>query len=64
MPRFPFIPQEQAFFGLFEQSAQNMVKSAEKLQQMVGTCQNVPENVAEITELEHQGDLITHQIIA
>jgi predicted phosphate transport protein (TIGR00153 family) len=64
MPRFPFIPREQAFFGLFEQSAQNMVKSAEKLQQMVGTCQNVPENVAEITELEHQGDLITHQIIA
>ena len=64
MPRFPFIPQEQAFFGLFEQSAQNMVKSAEKLQQLVGTCENVPENVAEITELEHQGDLITHQIIA
>jgi predicted phosphate transport protein (TIGR00153 family) len=64
MPRFPFIPREQAFFGLFEQSAQNMVKSAEKLQQMVGTCSDVPKHVAEITELEHQGDLITHQIIA
>ena len=64
MPRFPFIPQEQAFFGLFEQSAQNMVKTAQSLQRLVGTNANVPENVAEITELEHQGDLITHQIIA
>jgi len=64
MPRLPFIPREQAFFGLFEQSAQNMVKSAEKLQQMVDTCGDVPKNVAEITELEHQGDLITHQIVA
>jgi predicted phosphate transport protein (TIGR00153 family) len=64
MPRFPFIPREQAFFGLFEQSAHNMVKSAEKLQQMVDTCSDVPKNVAEITELEHQGDLITHQIVA
>ena len=64
MPRLPFIPREQAFFGLFEQSAQNMVKSAEKLQQMVDTCSDVPKSVAEITELEHQGDLITHQIVA
>jgi predicted phosphate transport protein (TIGR00153 family) len=31
---------------------------------MVGTCSHVPESVAEITDLEHQGDLITHQIIA
>jgi predicted phosphate transport protein (TIGR00153 family) len=64
VPRFPFIPQEQKFFGLFEQSAQNMVKAAQALQEMVGTCSHVPENVAEITDLEHQGDLITHQIIA
>ena len=64
MPRFPFIPREQEFFGLFEQSAQNMVKAAQGLQKLVATCANVPQNVAEITDLEHQGDLITHQIIA
>ena len=64
MPRFPFIPREQEFFGLFEQSAQNMVKAAQGLQKLVATGANVPENVAEITDLEHQGDLITHQIIA
>jgi hypothetical protein len=58
------MPQEQKFFGLFEQSAQNMVKAAESLSRLVHTCNNVPEDVAGITELEHQGDLITHQIIA
>ncbi|MBN1862708.1 MAG: DUF47 domain-containing protein [Dehalococcoidales bacterium] len=64
MPRFPFIPQEQKFFGLFEESAQNMVKAAQALQKLVTTCHNVAASVAEITDLEHQGDLITHQIIA
>jgi len=64
LPRFPFIPQEESFFGLFEQSAQNMVKTAHRLQEMVSTGNNVLGTVAEITELEHQGDLITHQIIA
>ena len=64
MPRFPFMPQEQSFFGLFEQSAQNMVKTAQALQEMLTTGSNVPESVAGITELEHQGDFITHQIIA
>ena len=64
MPRFPFIPREEKFFGLFEQSAQNMVKAAQGLQKLVDTCGDVAKNVAEITELEHQGDTITHQIIA
>ena len=41
-----------------------MVKTAQSLQRLVENYANVSENVAEITELEHQGDLITHQIIA
>jgi len=64
MVRFPFIPKEESFFGLFEQSARNMVKAAEKLQGMLDTCGDVVKSVAEITELEHQGDNITHQIMA
>ena len=58
------MPREEKFFGLFEQSAQNMVKAAQGLQKMVDTCGDVAKSVAEITELEHQGDTITHQIIA
>ena len=64
MPRFPFIPREEGFFDLFEQSANNMVKTAHKLKGMVNTCKGIPERIAEIAELEHVGDTITHQIIA
>jgi len=63
MVRFPFIPKEEKFFGLFEQSARNMVKAAEALQGMLNTYGDVVKNVAEIAELEHQGDTITHQIM-
>ena len=64
MPRFPFMPKEEKFFGLFEQSAQNIVKAARVLREMVDTWQLVESRVSEITELEHAGDTITHQIVA
>ena len=63
MFRFPFIPREEKFFELFEGSAQNMVKAAQKLQQLIDIWENVEERVSEITELEHEGDRITHQIM-
>ena len=64
MPRFPFMPKEEKFFDLFEESARNMVKTAQALKGMVDTWENVEARVSEITELEHVGDTITHQIIA
>jgi len=62
--RFPFMPREEKFFGLFEESAQNMVKAAQELKTMVDTWEDVGGRVGTITELEHQGDTITHQIMA
>ena len=64
MVKFPFIPREEKFFGLFEDSAQNMVKAAQGLKKLIDTWEHVEGCVAEITELEHQGDTITHQIMA
>ena len=64
MVKFPFMPREEKFFGLFEESARNMVKAAQDLKQMVDSWEYVDGKVAEITELEHQGDTITHQIMA
>jgi len=61
--KFPFIPREEKFFELFEGSAQNMVKAAQALKQLVDTWENVGERVSEIVELEHEGDRITHQIM-
>ena len=63
MFRLPFIPREEKFFDLFEASAQNMVKTAQKLKQLVDTWENVEEKVSEITKLEHEGDMITHKVM-
>jgi len=62
--KFPFIPREEKFFDLFQESAQNMVKAAQSLKEMVDTWEHVEGRVGEITELEHQGDTITHDIMA
>ena len=62
--KFPFIPREEKFFDLFEQSARNMVNAARGLKGLLDSWENVDIKVAEITELEHEGDSITHQIAA
>jgi len=62
--KFPFIPREEKFFGLFEDSARNAVKVAQELKGLVDTWEDVEGRVSGITELEHQGDTITHQIMA
>ncbi|MFH1141921.1 MAG: DUF47 domain-containing protein [Chloroflexota bacterium] len=64
MFRLSFVPREKKFFVLFEQSAENVVKIAQQLCDMVSIWENVKERVGVITDLEHQGDAITHQIIA
>ncbi len=64
MFKFPFIPREEKFFDLFEQSAQNMVKAAQGLKKLVDTWEDIEGKVGEITKLEHEGDTITHQIMA
>ena len=60
MVRFPFIPREVKFFDLFEKSAQNMVATAKGLKKLIDDCGNIEVAVAQITELEHVGDTITH----
>ena len=62
--KFPFIPREEKFFDLFQESAQNIVKAARGLKEMVDTWDNLEERVGKITELEHEGDTITHDIMA
>ncbi len=63
MPNFPFVPREKSFFQLFRRSAENMVKTALRLQVMLND-RDVAKGAADITELEHEGDSITHEIIA
>ncbi len=62
MFKLTLIPREKKFFALFEQGAQNAVKIAQQLKDLVYVWENVKERVWIITDLEHQGDAITHQI--
>jgi uncharacterized protein len=64
MVRLSLMPREQKFFDLFEESAKNITKAARELKEMIDTWQFIDSRVAEITELEHEGDTITHQIIS
>ena len=64
MFKFSFIPRVEGFWVLFEESARNVVKIAQCLKQLLDTWQDIEQKVAEIDELEHQGDTITHEIMA
>jgi hypothetical protein len=56
------MPKEGKFFKLFEESAQNAVEVAQKLKEMLHNWDNLEDRLAGITDLEHKGDNITHQI--
>jgi predicted phosphate transport protein (TIGR00153 family) len=64
MVRLPFVPKELKFFDLYEESADNIVKASQALKDMLESWQFIDSRAAEITELEHRGDTITHQIIS
>jgi predicted phosphate transport protein (TIGR00153 family) len=64
MVRLPILPKEQRFFDLFEESAKNITKASRELKEMIDTWQFIDSRAAEITELEHEGDSITHQIMS
>lgn len=64
MFKLSLLPREKKFSVLFEQSAQNAVKTAQQLKDMVYIWENVRERAGIIADLEHQGDAITHEIIA
>ena len=64
MVKFSFFPREEKFFDLIEGSARNMVKTAQGLKDLIENWQDIGGKLADITELEHEGDHITHKIIA
>ena len=64
MAKFSFLPRNNQFFQLFEESASNMVKTARVLKEIIDNWEDIEAKVKEIDELEHVGDNITHNIIA
>lgn len=63
MPRISIIPTQPKFFDFFEDSVANLTKATEAFADLLENYEDVPRKVARITELEHYGDAITHQIM-
>ena len=62
MSPFQVLPTETKFYDWFEKAAQNIVSAATLLRTMLDDGKDWPGRVAQMTELEHQGDFITHEI--
>lgn len=62
MSPFQILPAEPKFYDWFERGAQNAVEAAKLLHTMVSDCNDWPGRLTQLTELEHQGDFITHEI--
>ncbi|MDD3857472.1 MAG: DUF47 family protein [Methanoculleus sp.] len=56
------IPQDKAFFDLFDEMARTVVVAADLLVDFIENFEDVKEKCRQVKELEHQGDDITHQI--
>ena len=62
--RFPFIPKEEKFFDLLEESARNVVKGANLLSELMNEWEDVESKIRHLKDIEHHGDEITHRIIS
>ena len=52
------------FYDLFEKATSNLVVAAKKLVDFFDNYENVEARAKELKDLEHQGDVVTHEIIA
>jgi predicted phosphate transport protein (TIGR00153 family) len=57
-----FMPKEERFFELFEAAAVNVVKGAQLLLEFVRSPERAAELRHQIEEVEHEGDITTHEI--
>jgi predicted phosphate transport protein (TIGR00153 family) len=60
---FSLIPREVRFFDLFEQQSRHIIKAAQLLHELVHHFPDARAKAHAIKEEEHQGDLITHEIV-
>ena len=64
MPGFGLVPQNRKFFDLFEEDAKNLVAGATMLREMLDSYDQAPRLVKKLESLEHEGDRITHELMA
>ncbi|MGA2362372.1 MAG: DUF47 domain-containing protein [Candidatus Aminicenantales bacterium] len=60
--KFRFFPKDQKFFALFRQDAANLKTGIQALQELVNNYEDIEKKYQHIKDIEHQGDMITHEI--
>ena len=60
---FNFKPQDNLFFELFSKGAQIFNSSAKELKLLMNELDNPNERLKKLVKLEHEGDLVTHELI-
>jgi uncharacterized protein Yka (UPF0111/DUF47 family) len=63
MARFQILPIELKFFEWFNKSADNVLEASHLFYALLSDYRNVESRVAQLTELEHRGDFIVHEIM-
>jgi uncharacterized protein len=63
MSKLYLLPKEPRFFAFFQQQAENIVKMAQQLKDMIYIWQNLRQRAGVLADMEQDGDAITHDII-
>jgi uncharacterized protein len=61
--RLRVLPREESFYDLFEKAAANLSEGARLMSKLLTDFHDPESSHAEISQREHEGDEITHQII-
>jgi predicted phosphate transport protein (TIGR00153 family) len=61
--KFSFLPANVEFYDYFEKASANLLDGAHLLQKLFDNYEEVEDLVAQITEIEHRGDFIVHEVM-
>jgi predicted phosphate transport protein (TIGR00153 family) len=64
LPLFSLFPKDEDFFGLFRKQAGIVRHGCDQLHEMVKGFDNLEERAADLKRIEHDGDIVTHDIFA
>lgn len=59
---FSFLPGEVKFYDYFEKACSNLLDAAKLQEALFNHCDDPENQVAQITEAEHRGDFIVHEV--
>ena len=59
---FSFLPGEVKFYDYFERASSTLLEAANLLQKLMDNSDDLENKVAQITEVEHKGDFIVHEV--